>query len=85
MSLNKEEIAVRGCNLSVSVLVLLVSRKVYFAHSMISLAVLIVISFYLLIRSLSRSYNLKRYRLRSLAVLVSLKKNSFVHLQWKVP
>ena len=52
-----------------------VSCKVYFSRSTISLVVLFVISFYLLIRSLSRSYDcyeLQHYRLRSLAVLVSL-------------
>ena len=72
MSLNKDETAVRGCNPPVSVLVVWVSCKVYFSRSTISLAVLFVISFYLLIRSLSRSYELQHYRLRSLAVLVSL-------------
>ena len=72
MSLNKDETAVRGCNPPVSVLVVWVSCKVYFSRSTISFAVLFVISFYLLIRSLSRSYELQHYRLRSLAVLVSL-------------
>ena len=71
MSLNKDETAVRGCNPPVSVLVVWVSCKVYFSRSTISLAVLFVISFYLLIRSLSRSYVLQHYRLRSLAVLPS--------------
>ena len=78
MSLNKDETAVRGCNPPVSVLVVWVSCKVYFSRSTISLAVLFAISFHLLIRSLSRSYELQHYRLRSLAVLVSLFSGTYV-------
>ena len=43
MSSNKNETAVHGCNPAISVLVVLVSHKVYFLCSMISLAVLFVI------------------------------------------
>ena len=43
MSSNKNETAVHGCNPAISVLVVLVSHKVYFLCSTISLAVLFVI------------------------------------------
>ena len=42
MSSNKNETAVHGCNPAISVLVVLVSHKVYFLSSTISLAVLFV-------------------------------------------
>ena len=42
MSSNKNETAVHGCNPAISVLVVLVSHKVYFLCSTISLAVLFV-------------------------------------------
>ena len=43
MSSNKNETAVHGCNPAISVPVVLLSHKVYFLRSMISLAVLFVI------------------------------------------
>ena len=50
---NKDETAVCGCNPAVSVLVVVMSRKVYFSRSMISLAC-IVISFHFIADQISR-------------------------------
>ena len=70
-SSKKNETAVQGCNPTVSVLVVLVSHKVYFLCSTISLAVLFVMIIYHFHADQIPCWilQLQHFRLRSLALI----------------